>query len=126
MHRFVWDLHYTPVPAKTTSYPIAAIIRDTPPDASSPFAMPGNYTVRLTVDGRTSTQPLTLVMDPRVKTSREDLLLQFTESMKVYERLREKPDDETLRSLLDRLQSADTAPSEQMVRAVGEVTARKE
>jgi photosystem II stability/assembly factor-like uncharacterized protein len=125
MHRFVWDLHYTPVPAKPTSFPIAAIIGNTPPDASSPLAMPGNYTVRLTIDGRVLTQSLTLSMDPRVKTPREGLLQQFTESMKVYERMREKPDDATLRTLLDQLQSADTAPSDALIKAVEETLAKK-
>jgi len=84
--------------------------------------MPGNYTVRLTVDGRALTHPLTLTMDPRVPTSREGLAQQFAASMKVYARLREKPEDDTLRSLLDRLQDADTAPSEQLMRAVETVT----
>jgi len=88
--------------------------------------MPGNYTLRLTIDGRVLTQPLTLAMDPRVTTPREGLAQQFAESMKVYARLREKPEDETLRSLLDRLQAADTAPSTQLVRAVDEVLAKKE
>lgn len=124
MHRFVWDLHYPPVPAKTATYPIAAILHDTPRDASSPLAMPGNYTIRLTIDGRVITQPLTLQMDPRVTTPREGLAQQFAESMKVYARLREKPEDETLRSLLDRLQAADTTPSTQLVRAVEEALAR--
>src|SRR6185369_10341530 len=32
------------------------------------WAPPGNYTVRLKVDGQTYTQPLTLRLDPRVKT----------------------------------------------------------
>jgi photosystem II stability/assembly factor-like uncharacterized protein len=125
MHRFVWDLYYPPVPAKTPSYPISAILHDTPPTPSSPMALPGNYTIRLTVDGRVLTQPLTLTMDPRVTTPREGLAQQFAESMKVYQRLREKPEDETLRSLLERLQAADTAPSEQLVRAVEEVLAPK-
>jgi hypothetical protein len=80
--------------------------------------MPGTYTVRLTVDGRVLTQPLTLAMDPRVPTPREGLAQQFAESMKVYSKLREKPDDETLRTLLERLQEADTAPSTQLVDAV--------
>lgn len=122
MHRFVWDLRYTPVPRKTPSYPIAAIPHDTPLTPSSPLALPGTYNVRLTVDGRVLTQPLVLQMDPRVKTPAEGLAQQFTESMKVYTLLREKPEDDTLRSLLDKLQDADTAPSEQLVRAVEEVS----
>jgi hypothetical protein len=39
--------------------------------------MPGKYTVKLTVDGKSSTQPLTVRMDPRVKTSEADLRKQF-------------------------------------------------
>ena len=34
----------------------------------APWAPPGSYTVRLTVDGKAYTQPLTLRLDPRVKT----------------------------------------------------------
>jgi hypothetical protein len=36
---------------------------------NAPWAAPGTYTVRLTANGATSTQPLVLRMDPRVKTS---------------------------------------------------------
>jgi len=35
---------------------------------TAPWAPPGRYTVRLTVDGKSYTQPLTLRLDPRVKT----------------------------------------------------------
>jgi hypothetical protein len=35
----------------------------------APWAPPGRYTVRLTVDGKSFTQPLTLRLDPRVKTA---------------------------------------------------------
>jgi hypothetical protein len=40
--------------------------------------------VRLTVDGRTYTQPLVVRMDPRVKTPREGLVLQFDLSIQLY------------------------------------------
>jgi len=33
------------------------------------MAMPGKYIVKLTVDGKTYEQPLTVRMDPRIKTS---------------------------------------------------------
>jgi photosystem II stability/assembly factor-like uncharacterized protein len=77
MHRFVWDLHYTPAPGLRVNYPIAAIVRDTPPGPTSPWAMPGTYSVRLTANGHSLTQPLTVTMDPRVKTSAEGLQQQF-------------------------------------------------
>jgi hypothetical protein len=39
------------------------------PQANSPWAPPGQYTVRLAVAGQHYTQPLTLKLDPRVKTT---------------------------------------------------------
>ena len=66
MHRFVWDLHEPPPPALRHEYPIAAIRGDTPREPRGPWVLPGRYTVRLTVEGRTYTQPLTVRMDPRV------------------------------------------------------------
>ncbi len=47
--------------------------------------MPGKYTVVLTFGGKSYDQPLTLVMDPRVKTSNEDLAAQFRLSKQVYD-----------------------------------------
>ena len=85
MHRFVWDLHYTPAPGVRASYPIAAIFHDTPPNATSPWVMPGTYTVKLAVDGKSVTQPLTVRMDPRVKTPNEGLQQQFTLSKQMYD-----------------------------------------
>ena len=70
-HRFVWDLHYAP-PAGTSSqpgnYPISATPHDTPREPRGPWAIPGQYTVRLTVGGKSYSQTLTIRMDPRVKT----------------------------------------------------------
>ena len=45
--------------------------------------MPGAYLVKLTVDGQSYTQPLTLKMDPRVKTPPSGLLEQYTLSTAV-------------------------------------------
>jgi photosystem II stability/assembly factor-like uncharacterized protein len=83
LHRFVWDLHHPPPAAVRYSYPISAIYRDTPREPRGPWAVPGAYTVRLTVDGRTLTQPLRLKMDPRVTTPPEGLRAQLDRSMEV-------------------------------------------
>ncbi|MEO7145423.1 MAG: glycoside hydrolase, partial [Bryobacteraceae bacterium] len=68
LHRFVWDLHYTAPPALRHEYPIAAIYRNTPREPRGPIALPGSYTVKLTVNGKAYTAPLVVKMDPRVKT----------------------------------------------------------
>jgi hypothetical protein len=99
MHRFVWDLHYAPPDALSHEYPISAIYRDTPRYPLGASVMPGVYTVKLTVDGKSYTQPLTVKMDPRVKTPPAGLQQQFTLSTKVtdmmhrdYEALQEVKD----------------------------------
>lgn len=77
MHRWVWDLHYATPLSTRYDYPIAAVPADTPRLPQGPSALPGQYTVRLIVNGQTSTAPLTVKMDPRVKTSREGLVQMF-------------------------------------------------
>jgi photosystem II stability/assembly factor-like uncharacterized protein len=81
LHRFVWDLHYPPPAVLDFGYPIAAIYGDTPRTPQGPWVPPGTYTVRLTVDGETQTQPLVVKMDPRVKTPPEGIAQQFSLSM---------------------------------------------
>jgi len=85
MHRFLWDMHYAPVPGVQPQYPIAAVVHNTAPAPTSPWAMPGKYMVVLTVGGKSYQQPLTLVMDPRVKTSNADLAEQFRLSKQLYD-----------------------------------------
>jgi hypothetical protein len=73
MHRFAWDLHFDPVTAGDTvpnsdEDANGAVPHRTYTTVNSPWAPPGNYTVRLTVNGQSSTVPLTLRLDPRVKT----------------------------------------------------------
>jgi hypothetical protein len=77
MHRWIWDLHYATPTATRHEYPISAIPHDTPRYPLGPNALPGNYTVRLTVDGKSSTASLTVKMDPRVKTSLVGLQKKF-------------------------------------------------
>jgi photosystem II stability/assembly factor-like uncharacterized protein len=85
MHRFLWDMHYMPVPNVEPEYPIAATYRNTAPTPTSPWVSPGDYTVVLTGDGKTSSQPLMVQMDPRVKTSPAGLQEQFDLSWQLYQ-----------------------------------------
>ena len=85
MHRFVWDMHYPPLPgAMQRLDDNQAVIHNTPLAPSSPWIMPGNYTIKLTVDGRSYTQPLAVRMDPRVTTPLAALQQQFNLSMRAY------------------------------------------
>jgi photosystem II stability/assembly factor-like uncharacterized protein len=85
MHRFLWDMHYAPVPNVEPEFPISATYRNTAPTATSPWAAPGDYTVTLTIGGRTFSQPLTVTMDPRVKASAANLQEQFDLSWQLYQ-----------------------------------------
>jgi hypothetical protein len=46
-------------------------------EPEGPLVVPGSYTVRLTAGGTTVTQPLTVEADPRISTSRTDLVRQY-------------------------------------------------
>ena len=65
-HRWVWDLHYPAPTAAHHEYPISAVPRRTPRLPLGPLALPGNYSVRLTVNRRTYVSPLVVKLDPRV------------------------------------------------------------
>ena len=84
-HRFLWDLRYPAVPGMSTG-PDAdqAVPYDTPAVPSSPWVMPGKYTVRLIAGGTTLSQPFNVVMDPRVKTPMAEIEEQFNLSKSIY------------------------------------------
>ncbi len=71
-HRFAWDLRMDPIAAGGGGGggggAGGAVPHHTYPGVAAPWAPPGAYTVRLTVDGKQYTQPITLRLDPRVKT----------------------------------------------------------
>jgi photosystem II stability/assembly factor-like uncharacterized protein len=85
MHRFVWDVRYPAPGAVERDFPISAIYQDTPLEPLGVFAVPGAYTVTLTVNGTTHTQPLTLKMDPRAKITPLGLTQQFRLATRIVE-----------------------------------------
>ena len=104
MRRFLWDMHYTPVPNVEPEFPMTATYRNTAPRATSPWVAPGDYTVTLTVNGKTFTQPLTVAMDPRVKASAADLQEQFDFSRRLYQlRLKLAPIGEKFDEIAEQL-----------------------
>jgi hypothetical protein len=90
MHRFIWDVRYSAPPVAQPGYSMFTVAGgDVPREPSGPQALPGGYQVRLTVDGRTYTQPFKLTMDPRVKVAAPDLEKQFALGLKLAQTLRE-------------------------------------
>jgi photosystem II stability/assembly factor-like uncharacterized protein len=83
MHRWVWDLRATTPTATRYEYPISAVPHRTPRVPEGPLALPGTYTVRLTVDGKVLSAPLVVKMDPRVKVTSADLVALHTAESKL-------------------------------------------
>ena len=148
-HRFVWNLRYPTPGAVNRDFPISATYRDTPLEPLGVLAVPGAYTVKLTVNGATLTQPLTLKMDPRASITPLGLQHQFTLATtlagmmsQTYSAINPQsaidpqsavrnPQYDALVSLnndlataYDVVESADRAPTTQAVRAVAELERR--
>jgi hypothetical protein len=81
-------MQYPQVPGMSTSPDDdLATPHDTPPVSTAPWVLPGEYTVRLIAGGKTQSQPLNIIMDPRVKTAMADLEKQFTLAKQMYDDL---------------------------------------
>jgi len=90
MHRFLWDVRYSAPPIAQPGYSMFTVAgRDVPREPAGPQALPGSYQVRLSVDGKAYTQPFKLTMDPRVKTTPQDLEKQFSLEMKLVQALQQ-------------------------------------
>jgi photosystem II stability/assembly factor-like uncharacterized protein len=143
MHRFVWDLHYAAPRAFRHDYPIAAIVHDTPREPRGALALPGRYTVKLTVNGQTFVKPIAVRMDPRVRTPALGLSQQHTLANKIVDLMNQSYDagqnaeqsgqasaddlkaiNEGLSTTLDVVEGADRAPTSQAVKAVVELQRR--
>ena len=140
MHRFVWDLRFPPPRTNQHEYPISAIPGDTPKEPLGPFVLPGTYTVKLTVDGKSLTRSLTVKLDPRVRMSAADLAAQLALLNRLgaaLERLASEPAprdaeakkqraslEEKLVRLWGIVEGADEAPTAQAAAAVDELAGR--
>ncbi len=77
LHRLVWNLEHNP------GRPVKDAKIDSGDAEVGPLAVPGNYTVRLTVDGQAYTAPLEIRPDPRVQVPTEQLADQVRLSLVV-------------------------------------------
>jgi hypothetical protein len=90
MHRVSWDMRYEPVtpedgPLGGTISATGAVPGRTYPQVNSPWAPPGRYRIRLTVDGKSLTQPLLLRLDPRVRIAPAGLAALNSLTREMYE-----------------------------------------
>jgi len=76
MSRINWNLRYDSPPAFSRSYEINANPGLTPPSPEGPLVLPGDYTLTLTVDGKTYRQTVTVKNDPRSPASGASLRAQ--------------------------------------------------
>jgi hypothetical protein len=91
MHRFAWDMRHQPLTTPDVNQAgdvgaTGAVPHRSVHSSAAPWAAPGRYTVRLTVDGKTFTQPLALRLDPRVKTPAAGLQQLATLTREMYDK----------------------------------------
>ena len=79
LNTFAWNLRY----------PDASVFENMilwAGGTSGPMVLPGTYTARMTVNGQSYRQPLTIVKDPRSATSDADLREQFHFLMRIHDK----------------------------------------
>jgi hypothetical protein len=84
LNRAVWDLRYDAPPAFAHAFAFNGNPGSTPPLPEGPLARPGAYTVRLTVDGKSYTQRLTVRPDPRMHVMPATYAAQHALLMRLY------------------------------------------
>ena len=92
LHRFLWDMHYQPLSGgggRGGGLGMTAVAHNSPVGTNAPWVAPGTYTVKLTVNGKSYAQPITVKLDPRVKTPLAALNEQFTSSKAIYDSITE-------------------------------------
>jgi hypothetical protein len=82
MNRFVWNLRFP----DATSFPGLIMWAGS---VTGPRVAPGKYQVRLTVDGKSQTQPFEVMKDPRLTTTPEEYTKQVTLALQLRDKLSE-------------------------------------
>jgi photosystem II stability/assembly factor-like uncharacterized protein len=85
LNRFVWDTRY----ADAARFPGMILWAG---ETRGPRAVPGNYQVKLTVDGQTTTQSFEIKGDPRLPITASDYAKQLELSLKIRDKLTETND----------------------------------
>jgi hypothetical protein len=83
LNRINWDVRYDEPPAFNHSYEINANPGETPASPEGPLALPGVYMLKLTVDGKSYKQTVTVKNDPRSPATAIDLKAQHDLQVKI-------------------------------------------
>jgi photosystem II stability/assembly factor-like uncharacterized protein len=113
LNRTSWDLRLDAPPAFTHSFEINANPGLTPATPEGIMAPPGTYTVKLTVNGRSFTETVTLTNDPRSPATNADIRAQHALLRKINDGMKTAWDGyqqvETIRAALKARMPADSA-----------------
>ena len=89
LHRWIWDVHYQPLSGGggggRGGLPISSVPGLAAPGVGTPSVGPGTYTVKLTVNGKSFSQPITVKQDPRVKTPAAVMQQVYASTKAVYD-----------------------------------------
>ena len=126
INRATWDLRYDAPPAFSHSFEINANPGLTPASPEGPLALPGTYTVRLTVGGRTYTRTVKVTNDPRSPGTPAALAAQHDLQMKIDRGIGEAWDGYEQAVALRNAVAADTDSSAvpELAKAVRSLAAR--
>ncbi len=80
LNKFVWDLRYP----DATQFPGMILWAGT---VRGPLVVPGKYTVRLTVDGKSQSQTFLVQKDPRLTTTQQEYLSQLELELQIRDKL---------------------------------------
>uniref|UniRef100_UPI0040484FC7 WD40/YVTN/BNR-like repeat-containing protein n=2 Tax=Roseivirga sp. TaxID=1964215 RepID=UPI0040484FC7 len=83
-NRFIWNLKYPSPRGSNRAFAIAAVYKDTPSGPDGPFVHPGEYKIKLNVDGVILERKISVRLDPRTSITKADLQLQTDLSMDCY------------------------------------------
>ncbi len=127
MHRFTWDMHYDPIGGgggggRGGGGGGGAVPHRTYPGVSSPWVAPGAYSVRLTVNDKSQSQPIAITMDPRVKITPEVQQI-FTLTTQMENRARNAASAyKDARALADKLKAKpQSAANDALIKQVEEI-----
>jgi photosystem II stability/assembly factor-like uncharacterized protein len=82
LNRFIWDMRYT----DAVRFPGMILWAG---ETRGPKIAPGNYQVKLTIDGKTFTQPFEVKSDPRLSATAADYAKQVDLGLKIRDKLTE-------------------------------------